>query len=88
MSKFKKPTHTHTSQKKKKMPSINCKIKSIILPVMFNDRTVKATNRIKQMCTEQRLKNFKRNAEILTALKYGKRKKKVSGKCYGMYAKN
>lgn len=55
---------------------------------MCIDRTINATNRIKQMCTEQRLKDFKRNAEILTALKYGKRKRKVSGKCYGMNAKN
>lgn len=55
---------------------------------MSIDRTVNATNRIKQMCTEQRLKNFKRNAGILTALKYGKRKKRVPGKCYGINAKN
>lgn len=62
--------------------------KSYHFAVMFIDRTINATNRIKQMCTDQRLKDFKRNAEILTALKYGKRKRKVSGKCHGMNAKN
>lgn len=50
---------------------------------MFIDRMIKATSRMKEMCREQRLKNFKRNAEILTELKYGKRKKKVPGKYSG-----
>lgn len=50
---------------------------------MFIDRMIKATSRMKEMCKEQRLKNFKRNAEILTELKYGKRKKKVPGKYSG-----
>lgn len=85
MSKFKKPTHTpHTS-----IFALTEKWEKIYyFAVMFIDRTIDATNRIKQMCTEQRLKDFKRNAEILTALKNGKRKRKVSGKCYGMNAKN
>lgn len=50
---------------------------------MFIDRMIEATNRLKEMCKEQRLKNFERNAEILTVLKYGKRKKKMSGKFSG-----
>lgn len=51
---------------------------------MFIDRMIDATSRIQQMCKEQRLKDFQRNAKILTELKYGKRKKKVSGKFYGI----
>lgn len=78
--------HIHT----RKHLSINWEVEIQIyyFAVMFIDRTINATNRIKQMCTEQRLQDFKRNARILTALKQGKRKRKVSGKCYGMNAKN
>lgn len=38
-----------------------------------------ATVRIKQMLKEQHFKNYKRNAQILTELKYGKIKKKTAG---------
>lgn len=58
------------------------KPESIFL-AMFIDRTIEATSRIKQMCKEQRLTDFQRNAAILTELKHGKRKKKTPGKCYG-----
>lgn len=46
-----------------------------------------ATKQLKKMCIEQRLKNFKRNAQILTVLKYGKRKKKILGKFHRMQCK-
>lgn len=40
------------------------------------------TEQLKKLCAEQRLKNWKRNAQVLTILKYGKRKKKTTGKYY------
>lgn len=60
---------------------LKCKILNSGLLAMFIERTIQGTKRIQQMCKMQQLNNFKRNAEILTELKYGKRKKKTSGKC-------
>lgn len=39
-----------------------------------------ATTQLKKLCREQRLKNFRRNAQILTELKNKKRKRKTLGK--------
>lgn len=46
---------------------------------MFAERVMDATVRIKQMSKKQHFKNYKRNAQILTELKYGKKKKKTAG---------
>lgn len=49
------------------------------------DRTMEATLQLQSLYKEQRLKDFKRNALVLTDLKNGKRKKKTLGKYYGRF---